>query len=86
MGVRARGSVGPLERCSFLYRLIDFEDWVLSEPLRWRNSKMGSQTKSGACRSEGLVAGQHVLDRLGELAGEVDLGNFGAALAAVAAP
>src|SRR4051812_20086354 len=44
----------------------------------------GSQTNSGACRSEGLVAGEHVPDRLGELAGEVDLRDLGAALAAEA--
>src|SRR3954468_9968916 len=37
---------------------------------------------SGACRSEGLVAGEHVPDGLGEPAGEVDLGDLGAALAA----
>ena len=43
------------------------------------------QTKSGASRSgswcEGLVAGEHVPDRFGELAGDVDLGHLGAALA-----
>ena len=45
----------------------------------------GSQSGGGACRSEGLerlVAGEHVPDRLGESAGDVDLGDFGAALAA----
>jgi hypothetical protein len=50
------------------------------------NGLSGSQTICGACRSEGLVAGEHVPDRLGELAGEVDLRDLGAALAAVAAP
>ena len=45
----------------------------------------GSQTNSGACRSEGLVASQHVPDRGGELAREVDLRDLGAALAAVTA-
>ena len=34
----------------------------------------------GACRSEGLVAGEHVPDRLGEPAGDVDLRDFRAAL------
>src|SRR5688500_11844000 len=38
----------------------------------------------GACRNEGLVAGEHVPERLGELSGEVDLGDLGAALAAEA--
>src|SRR4051795_12889279 len=45
----------------------------------------GGQTKTGACRSERLVAGEHVPDRLGELARELDLGDLGAALAAEAA-
>ena len=47
----------------------------------------GGQTKSGASRggSEGLVAGEHVPDRFGELSGDVDLGDLGAALAAEAA-
>jgi hypothetical protein len=40
----------------------------------------GGQTKSGACRSEGLVAGEHVPDGLGEPPGDVDLGDLGAAL------
>jgi hypothetical protein len=40
----------------------------------------GSQTFSGACRSEGLLFCEDVPDRLGEAAGEVDLGDFGAAL------
>jgi len=38
-----RGPVGAVERCSSLYRLIDFEDQVSSETLRWRISKMGCQ-------------------------------------------
>jgi hypothetical protein len=46
----------------------------------------GGWTKSGACRSEGLVAGEHVPDRLGELSGAVDLGDLGETLAAEAAP
>jgi hypothetical protein len=45
----------------------------------------GSQTKSGACRSEGLITSQHVPDRDRELAGQIDLRDLGAALAAVAA-
>src|SRR5918996_5942253 len=42
----------------------------------------GGQGVGGACRSEGLVAGEHVPDRFGEAAGEVDLGDLGAALLA----
>src|SRR2546427_6891597 len=40
------------------------------------------QTKSGASWSEGLVAGEHVPDRVGEPPGDVDLGDLGAALLA----
>src|ERR687897_1612139 len=42
--------------------------------------RSGRQTKSGASWSEGLVAGEHVPDRVGEAAGDVDLGDLGAAL------
>ena len=58
--------------------------------LRGRNPKgpSGGQTKSGASRSglgvEGLVGGEHVPDRFGQLSGEVDLGDAGAALFAQA--
>ena len=47
----------------------------------------GSQGENGACRSEGLerlVAGQHVPDRLGQLASELDLSDLGTALASQA--
>ena len=54
----------------------------LTPVAQFQNGLSGSQTKKGACRSEGLVAGEHVPDRLGELAGKVDLGDLGAALAA----
>src|SRR6266508_2235080 len=42
----------------------------------------GGQTKSGASRSgsEGLVVGEDMPDRFGELSGDVDLGDLGAAL------
>ena len=65
-----------------------FEDLVLSglAPVAHvKNGLSGSQATNGACRSEGLerlVAAQHVPDRLGELAGELDLGDLRAALAA----
>jgi hypothetical protein len=60
----------------------------LAPVAQFQNGLSGSQTKSGACRSEGferLVASQHVPDCGGELASEVDLRDLGAALAAVAA-
>src|SRR6476646_5408348 len=53
--------------------------------LRWRISLGGplwGQRLRGACRGEGLVGREHVPDRLGQSAGQVDLGDLGAALAA----
>src|SRR5215212_9850131 len=44
--------------------------------------RSGRQTKSGASGSELLVARKHVPDRVGEPAGDVDLGDLGAALLA----
>ena len=38
----------------------------------------------GACRSEGFAAGEHVVDRGGELAGDLDPGDLGATLFAAA--
>ena len=70
---------------------LTFEDLVLSGLAPVAHVKNGlscSQANNGACRSEGLerlVAAEHVPDRLGELAGELDLGDLGAALAAQAA-
>jgi hypothetical protein len=40
----------------------------------------GGQGVGGGFGSEGLLAGEHVPDRFCESAGEVDLGDFGAAL------
>src|SRR5205807_9580537 len=40
----------------------------------------GGQGVGGAFGSEGLVAGEHVPDRFGEPAGEIDLRDLGAAL------
>jgi len=46
---------------------------------QFQNGLSRSQTKHGACRSEPLAAGEHVLDRLGQLAGEHDLRDIRAA-------
>ena len=49
------------------------------------NGLSSSQAQNGVCRSEGLkrlVTGQHVPDRLTQLAGELDLRDFRAALTA----
>src|SRR5438067_11183382 len=49
------------------------------------NGPSGGQTRRGASRGrsrcEGLIVGEHVPDRLGELSGDVDLGDLGTALA-----
>src|ERR671911_1451531 len=47
-----------------------------------QRGRSGRQTKSGASGSEPLVAGEHVPDRVREPAGDVDLGDLGAALLA----
>ena len=52
----------------------------LAPVAQFLNGLSGSQTIYGACRSEGLITGEHVPDRLGELASQVDLGDLGAAL------
>ena len=80
-----------VEQCPCLYRFINFEDQVLSGLAPAAHVKKGlssSQAKNGACRSEGLewlVTGQHVPDRLGQLASELDLRDLRATLAAQAA-
>ena len=67
-----------------------FEDQVrsgLAPAAHLKNGLSGSQGENGACRSEGLerlVAGQHVPDRLGQFAGELDLRDLRAALTAQA--
>ena len=90
--VTAPGRVGDgVERCPCLYRFINFEDQVLSglaPAAHVKKGLSGSQARNGAFRSEGLerlVAGQHVPDRLGQLASELDLRDLRAALAAQAA-
>src|SRR5205814_1805300 len=44
--------------------------------------RLGGQRERGACRSEALVAGEHLPDRFGQGPGELDLGDLRAALAA----
>src|SRR5512144_546869 len=44
--------------------------------------RSGRQTKSGASGSELLIASEHLPDRVGEPAGDVDLGDLGAPLLA----
>ena len=49
-----------------------------------RSSQSSDQPASGACRGEGFVLREDVPDGFGELAGELDAGDLGAALAAKA--
>jgi hypothetical protein len=87
-GVRGCGCVVVgFERGSSLYRVLGGmigSDGSLGPVAQLNEGRLGGQRERGACRSEGLVAGQHVPDRLGEPAGDLDLGDFGAALAAEA--
>ena len=64
-----------------------WEGQVVGELVRWSNSEggpSGGQSLRGTCRSEGFPLGEHLPDRFGELAGDLDPGDFGAALAAEA--
>ena len=80
--VRAGVPVVGGELGSSLYRLLMGGQGRLgfapvAHLLKGRQAARGSVC---ACRSEGLVAGEHVPDRFGESAGEVDLGDLGATL------
>jgi len=71
-----------LERRSCLYGLLIGRirrNWMFARA-QVPKGRSGRQTKSGASGSELLLAGKHVPDRVGEPSGDVDLGDFGAAL------
>src|SRR5215216_653371 len=55
-------------------------NWNVRSRAQVQKGRSGRQTKSGASGSELLVAGEHVPDRVGEPAGDVDLGDLGPAL------
>src|SRR5712691_4608380 len=85
---RGRGlAVVGVERRSFLYRALVVWatrfDWSGSGSAI-RKGPSGRSGTSGACRSKGLVAGEHPPDRLGELARDRDRGDRRAARARVA--
>src|SRR5215217_2753862 len=83
--VRHLAWVVGVERCSCLYGLLGGwirRNWMLRSRAQVQKGRSGRQTKSGASGSELLVAGKHVPDRVGEPAGDVDLGDLGAALLA----
>ena len=80
------GRVGGLERGSTLYRLLGEDQvvWEFAPVAHLRRGRLCGQSQRGAFGSEGLVAGEHPPDRLGEAVGDVDLGDLGAALFAEA--
>ena len=57
---------------------------MLAPVAHFTMGRLCGQNLGGAFRCEGLVVGEHVPDRLAEAAGEVDLGDAGAALFAEA--
>jgi hypothetical protein len=60
----------------------DGRNWKVRSRAHVQRGDLCRQTKSGASWSELLVARKHVPDRVGEAAGDVDLGDLGAALGA----
>jgi hypothetical protein len=83
--VRVLSGSGGVERCSCLYGLLGGRirrNWIVARGRKSLGVGLCRQTNSGASGSELLVAGKHVPDRVGEPAGDVDLGDLGAALAA----
>jgi hypothetical protein len=83
------GRVGEEPRSSLYRLLMGGPDRIGGASLRWRNSMRGrlrGQRFCGACRSEGLIGGEHVPDRLGQPAGQVDPGDLRPALLAQAGP
>ena len=81
--VMAVGAVVGVELRSSLYRLLSGRirlDGSLASGGASPYGPSGGQGVRGTCRGEGLVVGEHVPDRFGEAAGEVDLGDLGAAL------
>src|SRR5216683_7261091 len=80
----AAGRVDGWESSSSLYRVLGVTIWWIGAVARRRNShegRLGDQGERGACRSEGLVSGQHVPDGLGQLAGDLNRADLGATLA-----
>src|ERR671919_1426456 len=59
-------------------------NWMFRSRAQVQRGRSCRQTKSGASGSELLVSSEHVPDRVAEPAGDVDLGDLGAALLAQA--
>jgi len=56
--------------------------WEAVPAAQVHRGSSGDQTHGGACRMERFVLSEDIPDRLGQLAGEIDPGDLGAALAA----
>jgi hypothetical protein len=56
--------------------------WEAVPAARVHRGSSGDQTHGGACRMERFILGHDVPDGLGQLAGKIDAGDLGAALAA----
>src|SRR6266540_5177321 len=80
--VRAGAAVVGGERCSSLYRLLvgGHGRWEFAPVAHLPRDRQAARGSVAPLVSEGLVAGEHVPDRFGEPAGEIDLCDFGAAL------
>lgn len=77
-----------LEHRSTLYRLLAGRTRFyggIAPVAHLKEGRLCGQSRRGACRSEGLVFGEHVPDRLGQPSGDIDLGDLRAALLAEAA-
>src|SRR5262249_53668929 len=59
-------------------------NWGFAPVAQFTRGPSCGQNLLGACRSKGLVAVEHVPDRFGEFAGDVEHGDLAAAFAAVA--
>src|SRR5712691_11747182 len=58
----------------------DVVDGRFASVAHFRRGPSCGQKRRGACRSEGLLVGEHVPDGVGESACDVDLGDAGSAL------
>ena len=59
----------------------DKVSWEAAPAAQFHRGSSSDQTDRGACRMEGFVLREDVPDGLGQLTGEVDPGDLGAALA-----
>ena len=62
----------------------DESDWGFAPVAQFGKDRLRGQSLHGACWSKGLVAAEHVPDRLGQFAPDLDGGDFAAAFAAMA--